>query len=113
MIGIHKCDFTGPPYELYFIYDPSMHAVKIGYTKNLHKRLKALQSGNAAPLRILGTARCETQEHARGAEQEYHAKFAPARIAGEWFSLHDPDLQALIEWFDTPSGGLRDQWAPV
>lgn len=55
--------------------------VKIGWTRDVKKRLRTLQTAHPFKLEILATT-------AGGeiAEARYHAKFADYRLEGEWFT---------------------------
>jgi hypothetical protein len=64
--------------------------VKIGWSKRVAARLAQLQTGNAAPIRLLGT-----MPGARTVERRVHAQFAELRLAGEWFQAA-PELLAYV-----------------
>lgn len=67
---------------IYFILDEDRHLVKIGYTASdtPEGRLRAFQTGNPARLAVLATMPGEMAD-----EQALHRRFAPERVAGEWF----------------------------
>lgn len=68
---------------VYFISGPATNSVKIGYSSNEPvARLKALQTGNADELTLLGWYEAAVEE-----ERHWHQKFAPYCIRGEWFRL--------------------------
>ncbi|MFJ1827448.1 GIY-YIG nuclease family protein [Streptomyces sp. NPDC088178] len=75
----------------YAIGDATADQVKIGFTQNVEKRLKGLQTGHHADLRVLW-------QGAGGAAMEahLHARFARRRIRGEWFDFAGVDAQKLI-----------------
>ncbi len=64
--------------------------VKIGYSANVSRRIRELQTANAAPLKLLavlpGTF---ADEHA------FHARFARYRAQAEWFSPAPEVLEAF------------------
>lgn len=64
--------------------------IKIGWSKRVASRVATLQTGNSAPVRLLGTT-----PGGRALERRLHQEFAHARIAGEWF-LPTPELRARI-----------------
>ena len=64
--------------------------VKIGFSANPEKRLKNLQTGNAALLSLAATMQ-GTVEH----EKELHKRFEGYNINGEWFS-YKGELKAFI-----------------
>lgn len=81
-----------PVHQVYFICSPSQPGspIKIGFTTDLKKRLKSLQTGSPNKLEVLAVvAACVTQERA------YHERFAAHRLNGEWFDPH-PDILAEI-----------------
>lgn len=58
------------------------HMVKIGYTSDLGRRMKEIQSACAERIDCLGTA-----PGGRPLEAALHRQFASARRHGEWFEL--------------------------
>ena len=60
-------------------------AVKIGYTKNVCKRLGELQSANPHKLQLLVSV-----PGSRGLEAAFHRAFKPYKVRGEWFNLDVP-----------------------
>ena len=78
--------------HVYFIQARETGYIKIGFTKDLARRLRAMEahSGDILDLRI----------HITGAtivhEKALHREFAKARIYGEWFDPV-PELLAVIE----------------
>lgn len=75
----------------YFIGD-SCGNVKIGTTTTggVIDRVKALQTANPNPLRLLGVFRAKEFK-----EKALHAMFENCRIRGEWFSLF-PDISGFL-----------------
>ncbi len=72
--------------------------VKIGFTKNLNKRLSALPR---EVIRVDGMRRgpvvlLASQPGSTALERRLHRRFAHLHAGGEWFR-HDDELQALIE----------------
>lgn len=100
---------------VYFALCGVSKRVKIGYTHNLDRRIKALSAGmpDGVPL-IAGVL---VAEDPRGLERKIHKKFHHLRQAGEWF-----DFTLEIEEFvdrNTYSlegervwGLMRDEKAP-
>ncbi len=77
---------------------------KIGYTKDVHKRLRQLQTGNAETLKLhyhidVPEARVKLLE------KKIHKELAHKRISGEWFNI-TPDYGkqildfTIIRWLD-------------
>ena len=59
-------------------------AIKIGVARHPHKRLKALSTGNASNLRLLGFF-----SGGFALEKEIHHKFRKVRENGEWLHVTD------------------------
>lgn len=76
---------------IYFIQAEQGGPVKIGYTtgETIAARLSSLQTSCPFPLRVLRTMPGTTQD-----ERALHARFADARLHGEWFHPTD-ELIAL------------------
>lgn len=55
--------------------------IKIGWSKNVATRVAQLQTGNAAPIKLLGVV-----PGGRAKEREIHDLFASVRVGGEWFT---------------------------
>lgn len=75
--------------HVYFIGDGT--AIKIGFSENVARRLRSIQTGHHLPLKILGTIPASAID-----ELTVHARFAHLRLRGEWFRI-DPELLAFIE----------------
>lgn len=76
---------------IYFIQASSTPYVKIGFTKDVEKRRRNLQSENPHELKILGV--CDGD---RSVERHYHSVFKKLHIRGEWFQI-GPELQKFLE----------------
>lgn len=64
--------------------------IKIGWSKRVATRMAALQTGNATPIRLLGTI-----PGARSVERRLHDRFAHLRLSGEWFN-GAPELREYV-----------------
>jgi hypothetical protein len=73
---------------IYFVACLPMNAVKIGYSQNPVSRVREMQTGCPAPLKLYATVPATMEE-----ERRLHAAFMPLHIHGEWFrfeaKLHD------------------------
>jgi len=70
---------------VYFIQDPDTKQIKIGVAKDVSRRLKQLNTGDAGNnLKVLKTIKSKNPYKL---EKEYHRKFAKYRTnpKGEWF----------------------------
>jgi hypothetical protein len=76
----------------YAISDAAAHQVKIGFTQNVGRRLKGLQTGHHADLHVLwqGPGGAAMEAH-------LHTRFARRHIRGEWFDFTGVDARELIE----------------
>lgn len=81
---------------IYFIEAIGHDRIKIGKADNPEVRLKQLQTGSHAELRLIGTIAAEAAR-----EQEMHQAFATDRIRGEWFAA-TPELREYIRNSVTP-----------
>jgi hypothetical protein len=89
---------------LYFIQSRATGYIKIGRSKDPHKRLKALQTGSPNELRLVAYF-----QGLGWRERVLHERLARWRVQGEWF---DPacvgsipeDIYEQIPW------GALDEW---
>jgi hypothetical protein len=85
-----------PPYlkdfgETGYVYFLRMgRAVKIGFTRDVRKRMSAIQSSCPAPTEVL-----KVIPGVVNTERYFHEHFAEYRLSGEWFSL-EGDLCAFL-----------------
>lgn len=75
---------------IYFIFNKSISAIKIGYSLRPKERLASLQTSNPVELRLVAVVKGDMVD-----ERNYHARFQTYRLKGEWFTLHD-ELRELI-----------------
>lgn len=104
---VHQTDLlvsTSNNVGVYIIGAEPGEMVKIGWSENISRRIRQLQTGNAARLFTL-VCLDATQEH----EFALHRRFSALRVDGsEWFRMH-PALKRYVE-SRTPhqvNGGLR------
>lgn len=79
---------------VYFVQAGTDGPIKIGYTRSaaVTRRIGEIQVGSAAKIDLLG---CMPGDRAK--EAEIHARFASARIRGEWFHPTAELLNAISE----------------
>jgi hypothetical protein len=65
---------------VYFIREGSDGLVKIGYSKRVHTRIRALSTQAGRQMRLLAA-----MPGGKAEERELHQRFADARAMGEWF----------------------------
>jgi hypothetical protein len=69
-----------PNGKIYFIQAKSGGLIKIGFSIDLKRRLRTLQSHSPLPLKIVGS-----MDGSLEMEKEIHGKFNKTRERGEWF----------------------------
>lgn len=69
---------------VYLIEDSQNNSYKIGMTKNLEKRIKALQTGNSCELKFLCAYKTD---YPYRLETMLHNKFAQYKELNEWYNL--------------------------
>jgi hypothetical protein len=84
-------DMAGEGQKVYFVCD-ALGRIKIGFSNNVQKRVKALQTANSMPLTLVGT-----MPGTFATEKALHARFANARIQGEWFQPTDELISFIRE----------------
>jgi len=77
---------------------------KIGFTKDVNKRLATLQTGNPTKLKI-HHFEAVPQDRVRILERKLHKELNHIRLKGEWFDISPQDavrmLQfAIMRWLD-------------
>jgi hypothetical protein len=78
--------------RIYFIQQGENGAIKIGYTTNPPKRLKALATASPYPLHVRLVI-----EGSKKLEKDLHNKFAQWQLDGEWFE----PCQEIIDFIET------------
>jgi hypothetical protein len=90
----------GTPTFVYFIQEGDEGPIKIGFSRNVQERIKALQTGHAQPLRLLHAMRGTLDD-----EQRLHRRFARLRIQNEWFA----PAPELLDWLAQAAGVPRSE----
>ena len=85
---------------VYLLYDERLY--KIGYSTNVHRRVRALQTANPF-IRIIATSRSLPRNEARILERTLHRKFNHKNVKGEWFGLDSNDARYICEAFQRGS----------
>jgi predicted GIY-YIG superfamily endonuclease len=70
---------------VYFVQSGRRGAIKIGYARDVDKRVNELQIGNPFKLRVVALMPCESLDHAKYVETKLHKRFKSHKIRGEWF----------------------------
>jgi hypothetical protein len=80
---------------IYVLRRGDSREVKIGITRDLARRVKAIQHANAQPITVFATFPGDPF-----AERRVHERFARARVRGEWFAADD----GLLAWATAQNG---------
>lgn len=84
---------------VYVILDTEDNSRKLGKSKNVARRIQAIQTGNPHKLIV---EYCLAVKNMAKAESSLHLLFAAKRLRkGEWFMLDDTDLVLLQKVFST------------
>ena len=79
--------------------DPQPDFIKIGHTrKDLSIRQTALQTGNEAPIWVMGVIPFETVDEAVREEERIHSRFGAFRARGEWFYATPRIIQFIQDY---------------
>lgn len=82
---------------VYFVaceVSPGVRHLKIGRSIDPASRVASMQTGNPAPLELLGCVRGGAE-----LEKSLHRLFGPLRQGGEWF-IYTDDIEALVGCLD-------------
>jgi len=79
--------------KVYFIADKKAGAFKIGITRNVNKRLKALQTASPNKLEVIEVIENATHY----TEQRLHELYKASRLNGEWFRLYGIGDEILVQ----------------
>lgn len=93
---------------VYVIQDAS-GLVKIGRTKDIEKRLRALSTGASSTLSVVTYWSCEDAAEREAIEHEFWSEY---RVRGEWFCIPDHILNIWREFSGShmPSEDNEDAW---
>lgn len=75
--------------------------IKIGYSRNVEKRIESMQTGNQYKLELIAKLVFETEFMARQQEKDMHRRYERFRFRGEWFYA-EPVLDWLRQYGDAP-----------
>ena len=87
---------------VYFIHTPELgdkSRFKIGWSKNIPKRLKELQTGNGFELKLY---KCISTND-RTLETTIHQSLSLYRKQGEWFELSEEQVDVIVSIFTSTS----------
>lgn len=91
--------------EIVYIIGPQNGPFKIGHTRDLPKRLSALQTGSHLPLQVHASVQ---SMDAQALERQAHDALKDRRIQGEWF---DCDLEVACRTIgaDAPKARIANE----
>ena len=87
------------PNYVYVIRQGASRRYKVGFTNNVPRRLKTLQTGNAEELRVVVAVKAPPGIKACKAEHTVHDYLRTKRVPGggtEWFELSDAELGTVV-----------------
>jgi hypothetical protein len=96
---------------IYYIACTATQRLKIGYTRGEPEvRLKQLQTGSAADLRLMACHQGSPED-----ERALHEIFAEDRIRGEWFNVSDGLLEhiSLVIFFSATECAMNREAPPL
>lgn len=82
--------------SVYFILDADNNRVKVGHSRDPWKRLRQLQTGSSAKLKLIGIIAGNAE-----VEKRLHADLREHRVQGEWFA----EGEQAIDWLNRQTGG--------
>jgi len=88
---------------------PTMYIHKIGYSSNVCRRTRQLQTGSLSTLRIVATI--GPLPDARLTERLLHKKYASVWIRGEWYALSPVDIERECTVHEIYREGYADRLA--
>ena len=71
--------------SIYFIRCGKKGPIKIGYAKDVEKRMADLQIGNPYQLFLIAAVPVKSMAHGKQVEKWLHQRFKTQHIRGEWF----------------------------
>ena len=70
---------------------------KIGFTTDIEKRIKSLQTASPTGIRIIYLVE---SDYAFKMEQSLHKRYSSKNSNLEWFKLSDTDIEEIINWIE-------------
>jgi len=81
---------------IYLINETNTNNYKIGYAKDVNKRIKQLQTSNSNKLNIINTYKIKNTSKWTKLEIMIHNHYKFKRLNGEWFNLEYNDTIDFI-----------------
>lgn len=82
--------------SVYFILDADNNRVKVGHSRDPWKRLRQLQTGSSAKLKLIGVIAAHPE-----VEKRLHSDLREHRVQGEWFA----EGEAAVDWLTRQTAG--------
>lgn len=90
---------------VYFVQQSHDGPIKVGWSRNIPRRMRQLQTAQGQPLRLLG--HIETQD--ASLEKVFQERLSKHHLQGEWFEGTSAVLEAICSLIDEhPMGSLHD-----
>jgi predicted GIY-YIG superfamily endonuclease len=70
---------------------------KIGFSKDVHKRLKSLQTGNPEKLTLHHYVKIP-ENRVRLIEKKIHSELSYKRLSGEWFNMSPEEAKLFLDF---------------
>ena len=94
--------------RVYFLYAPSVNAVKIGMSGNPEERLRVISPGSPVDIYLLGSFPSTEAMH----EKVLHEEYEEYGIRWGWFTCDSPLHDLLTELFGDTYLSLREDESP-
>lgn len=78
---------------VYLLYSPTNNTYKIGRAKEVYNRYGSIAKQSPVEIKLVHQFK---SSNASKAERELHSRYASKRVLGEWFSLSEQDVEAII-----------------
>lgn len=88
---------------IYFVQTGDNRHIKIGYARDVRKRVASLQTGAPLGIKVLGV-----QPGDFAIEKALHARFAALRMAGEWFEAAPELVSYAVQAATLGAAGVAD-----
>ena len=91
-------DNKKPPHQscfVYFLLNADSNAIKIGWAKDVNKRMRTFQTASPATLKLLKSVQVEGAVAAQVLERSLHQRFHANRLSGEWFKVEEELLKYI------------------
>jgi phage terminase large subunit GpA-like protein len=78
---------------VYLLHSPTNNTYKIGRAKEVFNRYGSIAKQSPVEIKLVHQFK---SNHASKTEKELHDRYSSQRVLGEWFSLSEQDVEAII-----------------